>query len=146
MDKIFWCKNCLNMSTRPRITFDIRGFCNACQWMEEKKKLNWSQRINELKDIIKKNKNNKSNYDCLVPVSGGKDGAYVAHKLKEEYGLNILVTSRPPLGSVVGKNLNKFVGKDFDHIHITTNSKSMQTLNKLDFYKGSVLWMVSFNI
>ena len=148
MDKIFWCKNCLNMSTRPRITFDIRGFCNACQWMEEKKKLNWSQRINELKDIIKKNKNNKSNYDCLVPVSGGKDGAYVAYKLKEEYGLNILtVTSRPPLESVVGKkNLNKFVGKDFDHIHVTTNSKSMQTLNKLGlFYKGSPYygWLVS---
>ena len=36
--KIFWCNNCLNMSTRPRITFDHRGWCNACQWMEEKKK------------------------------------------------------------------------------------------------------------
>ena len=33
----FWCKNCLNMSTRPRITFDKRGWCNACQWMEDKK-------------------------------------------------------------------------------------------------------------
>ena len=33
--KIFWCKNCLNMSTRPRIKFDDRGWCNACQWMEE---------------------------------------------------------------------------------------------------------------
>ena len=37
--KISWCKNCLNMSTRPRITFDEKGWCNACQWMEEKKKL-----------------------------------------------------------------------------------------------------------
>ena len=35
---IFWCKNCLNASTRPRITFDKRGYCNACQWAEEKKK------------------------------------------------------------------------------------------------------------
>ena len=35
--EIFWCKNCLNMSTRPRITFDDRGYCNACQWLEEKK-------------------------------------------------------------------------------------------------------------
>ena len=38
---IFWCKNCLNMSTRPRITFDDKGWCNACQWMTEKKTLDW---------------------------------------------------------------------------------------------------------
>ena len=36
MENIFWCKNCLNASTRPRITFDKRGWCNACQWMEQK--------------------------------------------------------------------------------------------------------------
>ena len=47
--EVFWCKNCLNMSTRPRITFDDRGWCNACQWMEEKKILNWSKREKELK-------------------------------------------------------------------------------------------------
>ena len=41
MKKYFWCKNCLNMSTRPRITFDEKGFCNACQWMAEKKVLDW---------------------------------------------------------------------------------------------------------
>ena len=30
----------MNMSTRPRISFDDRGWCNACQWMEEKKQWN----------------------------------------------------------------------------------------------------------
>ena len=37
MKDIFWCKNCLNMSTRPRIEFNSKGWCNACHWMEEKK-------------------------------------------------------------------------------------------------------------
>jgi hypothetical protein len=32
------------MSTRNRITFDDRGWCNACQWMEEKKTLDWQNR------------------------------------------------------------------------------------------------------
>ena len=40
---MFWCKNCLNTSTRPRITFDKNGICNACQWAIEKKKLMQSQ-------------------------------------------------------------------------------------------------------
>ena len=37
MKKVFWCKNCVVMSTRPRISFDERGFCSACQWAEKKK-------------------------------------------------------------------------------------------------------------
>ena len=52
MNKVKWCKNCLNMSTRPRISFDERGFCNACQWMEEKKELDWSKRQSQLEKIL----------------------------------------------------------------------------------------------
>ena len=44
MDNIFWCKNCLNMSTRPRIKFDKNGICNACQWSNLKKTFNWKKR------------------------------------------------------------------------------------------------------
>jgi len=50
--EVFWCKNCLNMSTRPRITFDDDGWCNACQWMKEKKKLSWDSRKKELLNLL----------------------------------------------------------------------------------------------
>ncbi len=50
MTKVFWCKNCLNMSTRPRIEFDYRGFCNACNWVEEKKKLIGQKELRFLKN------------------------------------------------------------------------------------------------
>ena len=56
---IFWCKNCLYASTRPRISFDKRGFCNACQWVEEKKKINWKNRQERLRKIFNKNKKTK---------------------------------------------------------------------------------------
>ena len=46
--KFTLCKNCLNMSTRPRISFDERGWCNACQWMEEKKVMDWTPLQKEL--------------------------------------------------------------------------------------------------
>ena len=136
------------MSTRPRITFDKRGFCNACQWMEEKKNLDWSIRKSRLKKLIQENRNNNSEYDCIVPVSGGKDGSYVAFKLKEDYGLNVLtVTSRPPLESKTGKtNLHKFVASGFDHIHVTPNINAMQKFNKIGFIKkGSPYygWLIS---
>ena len=135
------------MSTRPRITFDSKGFCNACQWMEEKKTLDWSKRKDELKNILRNNKKNGS-YDCIVPVSGGKDGSYVAFKIRDEIGLNPLtVTSRPPLESSVGKtNLLRFINEGFDHIHISTNKEVMRKLNTLGFInKGSPYygWLIS---
>ncbi len=44
------------MSTRPRIEFDVKGICNACNWSFEKKKINWKNRKKELTEIFKKNK------------------------------------------------------------------------------------------
>ena len=134
--ELSWCKNCLNNSLRPRISFDERGWCNACQWMEEKKKINWNSRKKEFKKIVKQYKSN-SIYDCIVPVSGGKDGSYVASQIRDKLGLNPLtITSRPPLELDVGKkNLLNFLKYNYDHVHITPNYKAMQTLNKLGFIK-----------
>ena len=133
--KITWCKNCLNMSTRPRITFDERGWCNACQWMEEKKTLDWSTRQKELENLITKYKSTKGNFDCIVPVSGGKDGSYVAFQLKHKYGMNPLcVTVRPALSLEIGdKNLLNFIYSGYDHVHITPNPKVLNRLNKYGF-------------
>jgi len=136
------------MSTRPRINFDDKGVCNACQWAEEKKSLNWKKREELLIELLKDQKKNKKGpYDCLVPVSGGKDGTYVAHQLRDKHKAEILtVTSRPPLELDIGqKNLNNFASK-FEHIHITPNHKAMRTINKLGFIKkGSPYygWLVS---
>ena len=121
MNVVFWCKNCLNMSTRPRINFDERGWCNACQWMEEKKTLDWS---------------------------GGKDGSYVSYKLKHAYGLNILaITVTPALSLELGnKNLRNYVDSGYNHIQVNSDVGSMRILNRTGFiekgfpYYG---WLVS---
>lgn len=132
--EIFWCKSCLNMSTRPRIQFDQRGYCNACVWKEEKKTLNWELRQKELKQLLDKYRSsNGTGFDCIVPVSGGKDGSYVAYTLKHKYGMNPLtVTVRPALSLELGdENLTNFINSGFNHIHISPNSKVLQKLNKL---------------
>ena len=45
------------MSTRPRITFDSEGKCNACTWSSEKKVIDWSQRRLELTNRLKEIRN-----------------------------------------------------------------------------------------
>lgn len=134
MEKVFWCTSCLNMSTRPRIEFNDRGECNACQWSKEKTSFDFKARRMEFEDYIKKIKG-KHAFDCVVPVSGGKDGSYVATKLRDEYGLNILaVTVRPALELDLGsKNLQNFINSGFSHIHVSTNSKILNELNKEGF-------------
>ena len=135
---VFRCKRCLNTSNRPRIEFNSEGVCNACQWADEKKNsVDWSKRQNELKELLNQYRQN-AGYDCLIPVSGGKDSSYVSYKLKYEYGMNPLcVTINPPLPFPEGEaNLKNFVRKGFDLIAITPNPKIMQQLCRIGLFEA----------
>ncbi len=135
MSNVFWCTSCLNMSTRPRITFDSRGWCNACQWMEEKKTIDWQKRQIELKETLYKHRSIDGGFDCIVPVSGGKDGSYVSYNLKHKYGMNPLaVTVTPALSLEIGnRNLKNFIDSGYNHIQINLNPDSLNKLNKTGF-------------
>lgn len=143
-----WCSQCLAMSTRPRISFDARGFCNACVWAEKKQNLDWSSRISLLEAILDDHRRTDGSFDCVVPVSGGKDGSYVAHTLKSRWGMNPLsVTIKPPLPTILGEeNLQAFISSGFPNISISPDPDAMRALNKRGFiemgfpYYG---WLVS---
>lgn len=135
MNKVFFCKNCLNMSTRPRISFDDKGWCNACQWMEEKKTFDWTKREEELQSLLDKYRSKNGDFDCVVPVSGGKDGSYIAHTLKNKYGMNPLcINVTPPLPKEVGeKNLKNFAASGFNLIQLHLDPEVMRFLDKQGF-------------
>lgn len=134
-EKVYWCTNCLNMSTRPRIAFDDRGWCNACQWMEEKKIKDWSSREKELEELLDKYRSKDGSFDCITTVSGGKDGSYVSYVLKHKYKMNPLaITIRPALAMEIGdKNLLNFIQSGYDHVHLSPNTKVLDRLNKYGF-------------
>ncbi len=148
VDNLRWCSNCLSMSTRPRISFDARGWCNACMWTEKKRTLDWDARQIELVNLLDKYRRNDGQFDCMVPVSGGKDGSYVAYNLKHKYGMNPLcVTITPALALPLGdQNLRAFVESGYNHISINPDHEAMRVLNKTGFiemgfpYYG---WLVS---
>lgn len=135
VDNLRWCSNCLTMSTRPRITFDERGWCNACVWTEKKKTLDWNARQIELKNLLNQHRRNDGGFDCMVPCSGGKDGSYVAYNLKHKYGMSPLcVTVTPALTLPLGdQNLRAFVESGYDHVSINADYEAMRVLNKTGF-------------
>lgn len=133
LEALRWCSHCLAMSTRPRITFDKRGWCNACRWMEKKKTLGWVSRRKELEQLLDKHRRSDDGYDCLVPVSGGKDGSYVAYNLKHKYDMNPLcLTVTPALPLPLGEeNLRAFVASGYNHITVSPAHEAMRVLNRV---------------
>ena len=131
--EVFRCKSCLNLSTRPRIEFNDKQVCNACLWAEEKKhKVDWKLRKNELEHLLDKYRG-RSEFDCIVPVSGGKDSSYVSYMVKHVYKMNPLcITINPPLQFEVGKkNLENFSNAGYNLMAITPDPHIMQRINKI---------------
>ena len=116
--KVEFCKNCVISNQRPRIVFDEEGICTACRYFEYKKKIDWKKREEELLKLLDKHRSKGRDYDCVVPSSGGKDSAYVAHELKSKYGMNPLSVTWSPLKytDIGFKNLNSFNNSGFDII------------------------------
>ena len=94
--KLAYCTKCVMPNTKPDLFFDKEGICDACRSAEIKnskiKGINWESRRKEFEKIIAKYRSKDgSNYDCIVPVSGGKDSHYQAYMMKVVYKMNPLL-------------------------------------------------------
>lgn len=120
-----YCSRCCLPETAEGIKFDDMGICQVCRSSEQKIHINWIEREKQLKKILEKYKNQAcNNYDCILPISGGKDSFFQAHILVKVYGLKPLaVTFSHNWYSPVGKqNLDNLLEKfNLDHIMFTPN-------------------------
>jgi N-acetyl sugar amidotransferase len=80
--------------TQEGLKFDELGICQACQSSEQKIHINWVERELELRKLLDSAKGNAgNNYDCIVPISGGKDSVYQLHVLVNVYGMKPLAVT-----------------------------------------------------
>ena len=93
--QIKFCKKCLYSSTHPLgLTINNEGICSGCLIHEEKDILDWSERFDQLKKIVSPYKSKaKSNYDCIIPVSGGSDSYFIVHVVKNLLNLKPLLVN-----------------------------------------------------
>lgn len=79
------CKKCLLPETFPFIKYNNSGVCNYC---ESYKPLVFDKEENLVKMINKNRIENKNTqYDCIMPLSGGRDSCYGLHYLVKELKL-----------------------------------------------------------
>ena len=135
--EVRFCKKCTISNQRPRVTFDSEGVCSACQYAEFKRRsVDWTERESELLQLLDRHRRNDGRYDVIVPCSGGKDAAYIAHELKHKYGMNPLtVTWAPHLYTDVGwKNLHEMTRQgDVANVLMTPPGKAHRAMTKLSF-------------
>ena len=122
------CTRCLMPSSRPRITFKD-GVCNACQFHEKNKSVDWEARALEFYSLYD-SVGDTGPYDCVVPFSGGKDSASIAYRLKYAHGLNpLLVCYGQLLWTDVGRyNFHQVANAGFDIIYWRTNQEVSRKL------------------
>lgn len=148
--EVRFCKKCTMNNQRPGSTvefkqltgekkktlvFDEAGICDACNYAEKKKKIDWNDREKQLKDLCDRFRRTDGKYDVLVPGSGGKDSVQAAHMLKYKYGMNpILVTWPPALYTEIGmKNFESWLNAGFANYTYHQNKMLHRFLTRAAF-------------
>ena len=117
-----YCSRCILPDTRPGIFLDDAGVCSACRGHDDKRdRIDWPARAAAFDRIVADAKASAGAYDCIVPVSGGKDSWFQVITCKA-HGLRVLgVTWRTPGRTEVGRrNLDRMVARlGIDHVDWT---------------------------
>ena len=138
------CARCGLPETYETIQFDSYGVCNICRQHEYKKdKIDWSERKKMLDSLVQDCRG-KSDYDCLIPFSGGKDSTYTLYYLVKEYKIKPLVVQfnhgfmRPNL---LANNERTFKKLGVDVLSFTPNWKVVKRLMLESLIrKGDFCW------
>jgi hypothetical protein len=80
------CTRCLLPDSFPHIQFDDSGVCNYChsdtRFAEQREAV--------FTDLLDEYRGKGKEYDCIAPISGGRDSAYVLHQMVTKYGMRTL--------------------------------------------------------
>jgi len=139
---MIYCKKCTYPSLSVNLTVTDDQICSGCIVSEEKMKINWKEREEKFKELLFSYKS-KNNYDCIVPVSGGKDSTFQANYIKN-LGLNpLLVTYYTHNYTKTGEENLRNIGDSLglDHYVFYPNKKVIAKMNKIGFeLTGDMSW------
>ena len=140
-----YCKQCVYPVVAVNLVLN-EGVCSACQSANEaiSGEVDWAGREEEFRALAERiRRNNSRDYDCVIPVSGGKDSYFQTH-LAIEYGLKpLLVTYHGnnylPEGDYNRDRMREVF--DADHLVMGPSVSVLKKMNRLGFRKtGDMNW------
>ena len=138
-----YCLKCVMPDTKPDLNLNEEGICNACVSYQNRSQIDWEQRACELEEILKRYRSSdQTNWDCVIPVSGGKDSTYQVIKILE-LGLNPLCVTATTcdLSEIGRKNIENIKNMGVDYIEFSPNAKIRRKLNRIGLEEvGDISW------
>lgn len=147
--QVRWCTRCVYpaISAAP-MEFDDEGVCMGCRMADVKASIprsDWDHRLELLRKIFERARvRTDSPYDCVIPVSGGKDSWFQVHVVRNLLGLNpLLVTYNGNNWTPVGwRNMLRMREVfDVDHVLVSPSVETLKKLNRLGMtVMGDMNW------
>jgi N-acetyl sugar amidotransferase len=128
-------------STKPDLGFDDAGVCSACRAFENRTFVNWDNRKEEFLNIVKRYRKSET-WDCIVPVSGGKDSTAQVLKMLELEVRPLCVTSSTCDLSEIGReNIENLKNLGVDYVEFSPNKVVRKKLNGIGLRTvGDIAW------
>ena len=138
-----YCVRCVMPHTKPDLRIDSEGVCNACRSFEQRTAVDWAARAEELKQITNRYRSTEgTNWDCIVPVSGGKDSTYQVIRMLQ-LGMNPLCVTATTchLSDVGRKNIENIKNLGVDYVEFSPNPVMRRKLNYIGLTDvGDISW------
>lgn len=141
-----YCNRCVIPDTRPGTRIGADGACNGCALNRGKDdgSIDWGARRASLLRLAERaRRSTRCEYDCVVPVSGGKDSIYQLHVAKQELGLRPLAVSyQCACRTPVGEHNVRVVKEMADHVEFSLEERVRRTIARRSLEEvGDCCWV-----
>jgi N-acetyl sugar amidotransferase len=119
-----YCNRCILPDTRPGLQIGPDGVCSACAGHGRREEVDWEARRARFAETVERVRALGRPYDCVIPVSGGKDSTWQTATCLEAGLHPLAVTWRPPGRTALGEaNLRNLIELGVDHIDFSISPK-----------------------
>lgn len=140
---IRYCVRCVMPETKPDLKIDEAGVCNACRSYERREQVDWDQRKRELETILSEFRSRDgTRWDCIVPVSGGKDSTTQVARMLQLGMTPLAVTATTcDLSEIGRRNIENLQRLGVDHMAFSPNPLVRRKLNRIGLTQvGDISW------
>jgi N-acetyl sugar amidotransferase len=138
-----YCTLCVMPDSKPDLKLDENGVCNACRSYLSRKEVNWDKRSKEFDELLDRFRAKEGrHWDCIIPVSGGKDSTFQVIKMLERGMTPLCVTSTTCDLSELGRaNIENIKKLGVDYVEFSPNPNVRAKLNRIGLTQvGDISW------
>jgi len=138
-----YCTHCVMPDSKPDLKLDAEGVCNACRSYEQRKEVDWDARRLELDHLVERYRaKDGKTWDCIVPVSGGKDSTFQVVRMLQ-LGMNPLCVTATTcdLSDIGRRNIENIKNLGVDYMEFSPNPIVRRKLNRFGLTEvGDISW------